>query len=63
MFQYRSFNLRELDSAGGWSIKYCGTTIRQGAYFERIVEKYQNMSNKNRSFDIKSWKNAGIEAI
>ncbi len=30
---------------------------------KQIVEKYQSMSNRNRSFDIKFWQNAGTKAI
>ncbi len=30
---------------------------------EQIVEKYQSMSDTDRSFDIQFWQNAGIEAI
>ncbi|MEA3266569.1 MAG: hypothetical protein U9P42_06445, partial [Candidatus Fermentibacteria bacterium] len=33
------------------------------ANLEQIVAKYQSMSDKDRSFDIKFWQNAGIESI
>ena len=47
----------------GKSIKYYGAGIRQEVELEQIVEKYQSMSDNDRSFDIKFWQNAGDKAI